>query len=117
METTFTAKEINIMTITIGLRADKVSKEGNFVAERNYYYCVDASWKENSLTSGSETLKCIKGLIKKGLMQEKKRTETAAIFCAMNYQMLENNFWKRSLHAELQRRNQYVKVYKNNEGI
>lgn len=37
METTFTAKEINIMTITIGLRADKVSKEGNFVAERNYY--------------------------------------------------------------------------------
>lgn len=43
METTFTAKEINIMTITIGLRADKVSKEGNFVAERNYYYCVDAS--------------------------------------------------------------------------
>lgn len=37
METTFTAKEINIMTITIGLRADKVSKEGNFVAERNYF--------------------------------------------------------------------------------
>ena len=82
METTFTAKEINIMTITIGLRADKVSKEGNFVAERNYYYCVDASWKENILTSGSETLKCIKGLIKKGLMQEKKKNRNGSdILC------------------------------------
>lgn len=82
METTFTAKEINIMTITIGLRADKVSKEGNFVAERNYYYCVDASWKENFLTSGSETLKYIKGLIKKGLMQEKKENRNGSdILC------------------------------------
>lgn len=88
MEVKVTAKEIEIMKITIGLRADLVSNTRKFKAERNYYYCVNASWSGKDITSGSETLKCIKGLMEKGLMEEKTlRSKGRDILC---YQLSES---------------------------